>query len=132
MLTIESEFTIAIYALYAIDCVHDLDQLVSSDTGMLTTLSFCGAINMLVLLPVLLLTGYLPAFWLIPASIALFTQLGQSFELYREGAFWRRERPGDFWPQFISLLLNPLAALRSGDVLLRGLVGTGMRKTPPF
>ena len=116
MLTIESELTFAIYALYAIDCVHwlrpgqmaltrrlrggwrthqlqddsytllgrmpvfvnpidlrpsylagsieelstlrdsehDLDQRFSADTRMLTMLSICGAINLLLLLPLLL------------------------------------------------------------------------------
>jgi hypothetical protein len=191
MLTVEREFALAIYVLYAADCIHwlkpgqmaltrrlrggwrpqpfrsdsytllgrmpvfvnpidfrpsylagsveelralepgirDLAARYSSDAAILILLSVMDAVNLLIFLPALLLTGYLPALWRIPAAITLFTQLGVAFELFTQGTTWRRERPGDFWPQFVSLLLNPLAALRSGDVLLRGMFGTRNKKT---
>jgi hypothetical protein len=191
MLTVEREFALAIYVLYAVDCIHwlkpgqmaltrrlfggwrpqpfrndsytllgrmpvfvnpidfrpsylagSVEQLsalapgvhdpaarYSPDAAILTVLSVVNAVNLLVFLPALLLTGYLPALWRIPAGITLFTQLAVASELFTQGTAWRKERPGDFWPQFVSLFLNPLAALRSGDVLLRGMAGTRNKKT---
>ena len=111
--------------------VYDLLRRYLSDVGVLTMLSTVGAANLLIFLPVLLLTGYLPALWRITACITLFTQIGMACELLKQGTAWRRGRPGDFWPQFIALLFNPLAALRSGDALLRGLFITRDQKISP-
>ena len=98
-------------------------------TEFLTVISWIGAINLLVFMPVLLMTGYLAAWWRVPFSIALCTQVCMAFEIYWQGTEWRRGRAGDFWQKLISLLLNPLAALRSGDVLLNGLFEAGLDKS---
>jgi hypothetical protein len=106
------------------------DQILqlAPDTRVLTVISWIGAINLLIFLPALLMTGYLAAWWRMPLSLALCTQVCTAFEVYEQSAGWRRARGSDFWQQLTSLLLNPLAALRSGDVLLKGLFGAGLHK----
>jgi hypothetical protein len=191
MLTIEQEFAIVIYVLYALDCVHwlrpgqfalvrhfrrwrihsfcddsytllgrmpvfvnpidfrpsyasgELDDLAGAEpiienlaaiytpaVGLLTGLSMAGATNLLIFLPLLLLSGYLPLWWPTVASVTVLLQLALGYEFYRLSTDWRREEPSSFWPQFVSNMLNPLAALRSGDTLLSGTF-SARNQTPP-
>ena len=187
MLTVESEFAIAIYILYLIDCVHWLKpgemaltrgwrnswrtHLFQDDSYTLlgympvfvnpvdlrpafvcgpaskleplrqrmpafvrscvpnakvvTFFSFIVAANLMCFLPILLLTGYLGAWWRVSLCVALSIQVSLAFEIYRQGARWRSLKRGDFWQHFIPLVLNPLAALRCGDALLVGLLRAG-------
>jgi hypothetical protein len=98
------------------------------ESRAITALSRLSAVNLLLFLPVLLLTGYLGAWWRLTVCVLLFTQVGLAFEVFEQGTAWRHEHPTDFWQQFLSLLLNPLAALRSGDVLLRGMFRTRIQQ----
>ena len=93
---------------------------------MLASFSWLSAINLLVFLPVLLFTGNLSALWRIPFSIALFMQISIAVEFFEQGKAWRRTFSADFWQQFVPILVNPLAALRSNDVLLRGYFVSGI------
>ena len=193
MLTVEREFTIAIYLVYTIDCIHwlkpgemavtrcfwggwrshvfgddsytllgrmpvfvnpfdfrpsylatgveerwtvggrfqDIADEYTQKASTLTVFSTLGAINLLGFLPLILLLGYLPTWWRSTLAIAAGTQLVLTCELYRQGGAWRRQQPGDFWTQFVSISLNPLAALRSGDVLLRGMFRAQKHSSPP-
>ena len=71
-------------------------------------------------------TGNLSALWRIPFSIALFMQISIAVEFFEQGKAWRRTFSADFWQQFVPILVNPLAALRSNDVLLRGYIVSGI------
>ncbi|HZB87517.1 MAG TPA: hypothetical protein VE291_02565 [Terracidiphilus sp.] len=88
------------------------------DTRLITTISILGAANLLVFLPALLLSGFLGPWWRVVLSIALFTQMSLACEFFGVMATWRRKAPSAFWREFIPLLLNPVAAIRSGDFIL--------------
>ena len=89
--------------------------------GLLTSLSILGALNLLIILPILLLTGFLGGWWQLVTALALFTQIGIAIEAFELAKPWRSADPASFWREYVALLLNPIAALRSGDILLKGL-----------
>jgi hypothetical protein len=89
--------------------------------GVLTSLAILGALNLLVVLPFLLLTGLLGVWWRPVIALLISTQIGIAVEVFLGAKPWRAADPGGFGREFLALLLNPIAALRSGDVLLTGL-----------
>jgi hypothetical protein len=106
--------------------IPDLIRRSMPDAVVLASFAWLGAINLLVFLPVLLITGSLSALWRIPLSVALFIQICIAVEFFEQGKAWRRTCSADFWQQFVSIMVNPLAALRSNDVLLRGYFNSGI------
>lgn len=176
MLPIERELAVAIWGLYAIDCVHwlkpgetafirtwrgkwprhvyreeaftllgrmpvavnpldlrpgivvlsaaegsrvdaDRDRLHGfRELGVLLAVSWFAAINLLILVPALLLKGWFEFVWKIPASALAVTHVWILLEVFFRTRRWRRRAPGEFWPEFIALLLNPVGALRAGDM----------------
>lgn len=120
----------------AIEDLHKVEQSPAAtvlqcapDTTVITALAYVGAFNMLVFVPALLITGYLSTLWRVPLTLLLWTQLSLGWAVVAKGRAWRRASSGDFWRQFVSIHLNPLAALRSGDVLLQGSIAAGVHKT---
>jgi len=101
--------------------IADVVSQRAPDSVIISVLTFLGAVNLLIIVPASLVSGYFEVLWRGSASIALFVQVFLAIEIYEQCAVWRVYRRGDFWQQFVSLTLNPLAALRSGDVLLKGL-----------
>jgi hypothetical protein len=77
----------------------------------------CGAVLFLVVLPVLAASGWLPSSWIYLVSAALSVHVLIVLEFFDRGRFWRTTEPRSFWKSFASLCLNPLAAVRAGDVL---------------
>lgn len=76
-----------------------------------------GGLLFLVMLPAVVELGWLSMSWKpLLATVASFHTLIM-IEFIRKGSSWRAEEPGLFWNSFASLCLNPLAALRAGDVL---------------
>jgi hypothetical protein len=108
--------------------IPDLVNACVPAAKVLTMLAGLSAINLLLFLPILLLTGFLAVWWPVSVCILLLTQFGLTFKVFEQGTEWRQEHPIDFWQHFLSLLLNPLAALRSGDVLLRGMFRTRIQQ----
>ena len=181
MLTVERELTIALYALYAIECIHwlkegqvavtrkldgtwrvhecgaeaytllgrmpvfvnpfdlrpsfaripltvpdmiaaRLDKLFATklpEVEILTAISIFNALNLLLILPLFLVIGFIPVWWEIWAGFALLGHIALNVGFFLQGRDWRRSDAGSFWRELLSILLNPLAALRCGDVLLR-------------
>jgi len=91
------------------------------EVGILTAISIFNALNLLVLLPLFLRIGFIPVWWEIWAGSATFAHVALGVEFFLQGRDWRRSNSGEFWREFLSILLNPVAALRCGDVLLRGI-----------
>lgn len=89
--------------------------------GLLTFFSTLSAANLLVVLPLLLFTGRLGAWWRWILEFAIFAQIGIAVEVFWHAKPWRSADNAGFWRNYIPLLLNPLGALRSGDILLKGL-----------
>ena len=89
------------------------------DIGIITFFSWLGALNLLLLLPALLAANVFERWWHIPTILAAAVHAAIGIEVFFQAAPWRRAYPGNFWEQFVPLLLNPIAALRSGDILLR-------------
>jgi hypothetical protein len=108
--------------------IAELVPRCAPDTKIITLLTSIGAANLLGFLPILLVSGYFGAWWRIPLCLALSIQFCLAFEIYEQGAPWRAVRRGDFWQHFISIALNPLAALRSGDMLLKGLFAASVHR----
>lgn len=98
----------------------NLNQL--PNMRLLTFFSALGAMNLLIMLPALLLTGFLGAWWQLVIALGIFVQTGIAAEVFEQARPWRSAEPAEFWREYIALLLNPIAAIRSGDVLLKGLV----------
>lgn len=98
------------------------------DTRLLTALSIFGAANLFIFLPALLLSGSLPAWWPLPLWIAISAHVGLGCELFDLGTGWRRTAPQDFWREYASILLNPVAALRSGDIVLSAYCRLGLQR----
>jgi len=92
------------------------------DLRLLTFFSALGAFNLLMILPASLLTGFLGALWKLVVALGLSVQIGIAAEVFEQARPWRAAEPAEFWREYIALLLNPIAAIRSGDVLLKGLV----------
>lgn len=97
-----------------------LDKLMP-DRAALTAVTILSGVNLLVLLPALLITGHLEAYWEFPFVLLLVAQILILTEVYLQAERWRTKDTWNFWREFIPLLLNPIAALRSGDVLCKGL-----------
>jgi hypothetical protein len=89
--------------------------------GLLTGFSVLGALNLLVFLPALLLTGSLGAWWQLIVALLIATQFGIAAEVFEGAKAWRVADRASFWREFAALILNPIAALRGGDMLLSGL-----------
>ncbi len=89
--------------------------------GLLTSFSVLGALNLLVVLPLLLHFGYLEAWWRPIIGFVISIQLVIAVEVFELARHWRKVDPAGFWREYVALLLNPIAALRSGDILLKGL-----------
>jgi hypothetical protein len=87
--------------------------------GSLTLLCTIGSMNLLVMFPAILITGFFPIPWRIPLAIAASVQIAICIEVFLQGVHWRQIDRNGFWRQYLPLLLNPIAALRSGDVLLK-------------
>jgi hypothetical protein len=90
---------------------------------ILAALCAMGAMNLLVLLPAIVVLGLLERGWVVPCVNMLVIHFGIVYEVYRQGGKWRSADSGGFWREYIALLLNPIAALRSGDLLCRSLFG---------
>jgi hypothetical protein len=99
----------------------DLISEVVLEARVLTAFSIVGAANLLLILPALLLSGLLGAWWRIVLWIVLTTQVCLGIEFFERGKAWRQARPMEFWQAFIPTLLNPISALRSGDMVLNAL-----------
>jgi hypothetical protein len=76
-----------------------------------------GAMLFLLLLPLLAEFGWLPIVWVYLLAALLSIHVLIVTEFLRKGCAWRAEDPASFWRSFTSLCINPLAALRTGDVL---------------
>jgi hypothetical protein len=83
----------------------------------LLDLSILAALNLLVLLPGLLIDGSLAVLWPAPALL-LFTHAAIAIEVFAQSKKWRAADKAGFWREYFSMLLNPVAALRCGDLLL--------------
>lgn len=94
------------------------------DMGLLTAFAVLGALNLLIVLPFLLLSGFLGPWWRVVIALLVFTQIGTAMEVFLDAGPWRAADPRGFRREFVALLLNPVAALRSGDILLAGLTRT--------
>jgi len=91
------------------------------DRRYLTAISILAGLNLLVVFPWLLISGLLGIYFRAPVTLLTVMHLLIGFEVYAQGRVWRTQKQGEFWREFISLLLNPVAALRSGDVLCQAL-----------
>lgn len=89
--------------------------------SLLTFFTALGALNLLIILPILLLTGFLGVWWQLVTALTIFIQIGILDEAFELAKPWRSADPASFWREYIALLINPIAALRSGDILLKGL-----------
>ncbi len=89
----------------------------------LVVVAIAAAINLLVLIPALLLAGLFGRYWLVPTVLAALLHGLLAILVYRQSAPWRQADCGAFWREYIALMLNPLAALRAGDMLGNGLYG---------
>jgi hypothetical protein len=85
----------------------------------LTILSVIGSLNLLGMFPAFLIMGFFPIPWSVPVTIAASVQIALGVVVFIQCGKWRRVDPVGFWRQYIPLLLNPMAALRSGDVMLK-------------
>lgn len=92
-----------------------------SDMYLLTFFSVLGALNLLIILPFLLLSGFLGAWWQSVIALGISTQICIAAEVFEQAKPWRVADPVGFWREYIALLLNPIAAIRSGDILLKEL-----------
>ncbi|MGA9069040.1 MAG: hypothetical protein WB424_02225, partial [Terracidiphilus sp.] len=72
-------------------------------------------------LPLLLHFGYLGAWWRSIIGLTISVQFIIAVEIFELAKPWRAADPADFWREYMVLLLNPIASLRSGDILLKGL-----------
>ena len=88
---------------------------------LFTALSITAALNLLVFVPALLVLGVFESFWIIPCSVMLVMHLSLITQFYSKSKLWRASCSSKFWQEFIALTLNPVAALRCGDVLSRRL-----------
>lgn len=91
------------------------------DRRYLTAISILAGLNLLVVFPWLLMSGLLGMYFRAPVALLMTTHLLIAFEVYAQAGLWRTHNKGEFLREFVSLLLNPLAALRSGDVLCQAL-----------
>jgi hypothetical protein len=74
--------------------------------------------------------GMLERWWRIPALLLILSHFGIASELFVQAQRWRAIDRGDFWREYIALLLNPVAALRAGDLLSRRLFELRAAKVP--
>ena len=86
-------------------------------TGVLTAVAYIAAVNLLVLVPALLLKGWFEFLWKIPVALLVWTHVLLVSEVVFRAKEWRRAEPGKFWPEFVAIALNPVGALRAGDLL---------------
>jgi hypothetical protein len=103
------------------ESIDEFIQKSMPNRGLLTALAAIAGVNLLVLLPAALATGLLGLLWTGLALTVLATHLGIAVEFYLQARWWRAADSGQFWREYVPLLLNPLAALRAGDVLCRAL-----------
>jgi hypothetical protein len=89
----------------------------------LTVLAVLEAFNLLVLLPAILSLGLFPSRWLPFTVIVLVIHIAIACETYIQAKPWRMALPKEFWREYLAILLNPLAAVRCGDLLSRYLFG---------
>jgi hypothetical protein len=89
--------------------------------NLLTAVSLIAGFNLLILLPALALTGFLVGLWQIPVGILIATQTILVIEFYSQSKLWRIRDSNGFWREFLSMVLNPIAAVRCSDVLCRAL-----------
>jgi hypothetical protein len=82
-------------------------------------LSIFGAINLLVLLPLFLALDFLPGLLRLWAAWAITIHISLGIEMFLQAKRWRIADKGGFWREYLPMLLNPAAALRCGDILLR-------------
>jgi hypothetical protein len=101
------------------EAAHELLRRELPNIDSLTLVSIIGCLNLLVVFPAVLITGLFPVPFLIPAIIAGSVHVTLAVDVFIQGAKWRRADRAGFWRQYLPLLLNPIAALRSGDVMLK-------------
>lgn len=95
-----------------------IERLASLSSPVLSILTSLLATYLLLILPYIALRGYLPLVW----RILVFELVTLHFGVLL--AWWQvcvgaahRIPPRAWWPKFMPLLLNPVAAIRAGDTL---------------
>jgi len=95
----------------------------------MTAFSALSALNLLVSLPATLALGLIASRWKFLSILILVTHATLCFELYSQAKRWRQMDRQGFWRNFGAIVLNPISAIRSNDVLCNSLFEVDLKET---
>jgi hypothetical protein len=94
---------------------------------LFTSCCVCGAFQSLVVLPLLLQSGWFSVFWKPLIILIGLTHTAILAGFLRNGFEWMVKEPRSFWRAFLGVFLNPISALRAGDLLSENIPRVGFR-----